>query len=278
MPIANQFLEAAASGRTSTVLDAIARITWRAHAEGQLTDAEAEAISEALQARRRAFAAGVGLPAPKAVFAALRPARRPPSSPDRRRSLERRRRQATSGIVPSKLASAFTMGELAVLTVIGRQCQRGGACTLHIDAIAALAGVCRTVVKNALRAARAGGLILVKERRIPGRKSLTNVVTVISREWLAWLRLGGIGGRNPTSPVDSNKQEAKAAPLRGGLLDQKHRPSGGKDCIRGDKRKNCASSGHPVSAACARKGRLSPLPTGRQRHKGQEWFTEFSPR
>jgi len=27
------------------------------------------------------------------------------------------------------------------------------------------------------------GLFLVKERRIPGRKSLTNVITVISKEW-----------------------------------------------------------------------------------------------
>ena len=87
-----------------------------------------------------------------------------------------------SGVVPSKIAVGFTVGELAVLTVVGRQIQRGGACSLHIDAIAALAGVCRTVVKNALRAARAGGLLLVRERRIPGRKSLTNVITMISRK------------------------------------------------------------------------------------------------
>ena len=59
--------------------------------------------------------------------------------------------------IRSKIAASFTTGELAVLTVVGRQCQKGGACSLHIDAIAALAGVCRTIVKNALRAARAGG-------------------------------------------------------------------------------------------------------------------------
>ena len=205
--LADQYHEAAAAAKNTHAVDEVARKTWRAHAEGQLADAEAEAIGETLAARRRAFSAGVGLPAPKAVFAVLRPRRPPPRSPDRRRSIERRRRQAMSGVVPAKIAANFTIGELAVLTVVGRQIQRGGACSLHIDAIAALAGCERTTVKNALRAARAGGLLLVKERRIPGRKSLTNVITMISREWAAWLRLGGIGGKNLPTPIIPRKQE-----------------------------------------------------------------------
>jgi hypothetical protein len=32
----------------------------------------------------------------------------------------------------------------------------------------------------------------VKERRIPGRKSLTNIVSIISKEWLGWLKLVGV--------------------------------------------------------------------------------------
>jgi hypothetical protein len=48
-----------------------------------------------------------------------------------------------SGIVPAKIAASFTMAELAVLTVIARQCQRAGACVLPVDALAALAGVRR---------------------------------------------------------------------------------------------------------------------------------------
>ena len=63
-----------------------------------------------------------------------------------------------SGVVPAKIAASFTPGELAVLSVIGRQCQRGGTCSLPIDAIAALAGVSRTSVQNALRQARRLGL------------------------------------------------------------------------------------------------------------------------
>jgi 3',5'-cyclic-AMP phosphodiesterase len=118
------------------------------------------------------------------------PAGRSLRSPDRQASLERRRRQAMSGVVPAKIAASFTMGDLAVPTVIARQCQRAGVCTLHIDAIAALAGCSRTSVKNALRQARLLGLILVKERRIPGLPSLTNIVSIISKDWIGWLKLG----------------------------------------------------------------------------------------
>jgi hypothetical protein len=90
------------------------------------------------------------------------------------------------------------MAELAVLTVVARQCQRAGVCVLPIDAIAALAGCSRTSVKNAMRQASLLGLILVKERRIPSRKSLTNIV---SKEWLGWLRMGG-GVKKLTATID----------------------------------------------------------------------------
>ena len=115
-----------------------------------------------------------------------------------------------SGIVPAKIAASFTMAELAVLTVIGRQCQRAGVCTLHIDAIAALAGCCRTVVKNALRQARLLGLLLVKERRTPGLPSLTNVVRIISKDWIGWLKLGGRIGVRSATPTSSQSS------IRGG--------------------------------------------------------------
>jgi len=105
-----------------------------------------------------------------------------------------------SGVVPAKIAASFTMAELAVLTVIGRQCQRASACVLPVDAIAALAGCSRSTVKNALRQARPLGLILVKERRTPGRKSMTNVVTIISKEWVGWLKLGVRGRGQKRNP------------------------------------------------------------------------------
>jgi hypothetical protein len=64
--LAEQFTAAAAAARNTYAVDELARLTWRAHAEGQLADAEAEAIGVALQARRRAFGQGPqGTPAAK---------------------------------------------------------------------------------------------------------------------------------------------------------------------------------------------------------------------
>src|SRR5271155_5550200 len=157
------------------------------------------------------------------------PAKRP-RSPDRHASLERRRRQAMSGVVPAKIAASFTMGELAVLTVIARQCQRAGVCTLPVDAIAALARVSRTSVKNALRQARLLGLVLMKERRIPGLPSLTNIVSIISKEWIGWLKLG-VGVKRVTTTDNhfySRGEIARIVP-RGDSYRPYVRPGGSRD-------------------------------------------------
>ena len=65
----------------------------------------------------------------------------------------------------------------------------------------------------------------MKERRIPGRKSLTNVVTVVSLEWKGWLKLGNIGFKNMSPTEDKTRREGESAPLRGGSLVEKDRPS-----------------------------------------------------
>jgi hypothetical protein len=231
--LADQFAAAAAAARNTHAVDEIARLTWRAHAEGQLVDAEAEAVSEALQARRAAFATRRTVSPSRPALGPPWPAKRP-RSPDRQVSLERRRRQAMSGVVPAKIAAAFTMGELAVLSVIARQCQRTGVCTLHIDAIAALAGCSRTTVQNALRQARLLGLILLKERRVPGLPSLTNLVSIISKEWIGWLKLGG--GFKKLSPTDSrfhSRGEIARIVPRGGNHRPYVRPGGSRDGLVG---------------------------------------------
>lgn len=188
--LADQFHQAAAGARSYSQLEELSRLTWRAHAEGHLVDADATAIAEAVQARRGALARPLVLSQPKAGLDLPRPAKHS-RSPDRQASLERRRRQAMSGVIPAQIAAAFTMGELAALSVIARQCQRTGVCVLPMDAVAALAGVSRTTVQNALRQARRRGLIEVKERRRRGLPSLTNVIKVISVDWSAWLKLSG---------------------------------------------------------------------------------------
>ena len=56
--LADQFLEAADDARTPAVLDDLARKLWRAHAERQIDDAHAEAVSAAMEARRGVLAGG----------------------------------------------------------------------------------------------------------------------------------------------------------------------------------------------------------------------------
>jgi len=48
----------------------------------------------------------------------------------------------------------FTEGERAVLCVVGTEVKRHGICDWPIDKIAAIAGVGRTTVQNALHTAR----------------------------------------------------------------------------------------------------------------------------
>jgi hypothetical protein len=50
--LADQFLEAAAGARTDAGLDELARKLWRAHGEGHIAEADAEALHESIEARR----------------------------------------------------------------------------------------------------------------------------------------------------------------------------------------------------------------------------------
>ncbi len=67
-------------------------------------------------------------------------------------------------------------------------------CNLTLDHIAALAGVCRSTVKNALREAVRLHLIRVEERRLTAWRNLPHRITIIAPEWLSWLRLARKGG------------------------------------------------------------------------------------
>jgi hypothetical protein len=186
MPLADQFQAAADRARTLAQLEDLSRLLWRANAEGHVDDGRAGAISEAVEARRARI---------KGMSPALLPSlpsarRKPPRSPDRARSIARRRSTAGSGAMPPVIIGHFTTGEAAVLTVVAREVQKAGRCEFYLDKIAALAGVCRSTAQNAMHAARRLGLLKVTERRRRGAKSLTNVIEIVSAEWRAWLRIG----------------------------------------------------------------------------------------
>lgn len=110
-------------------------------------------------------------------------------SPDRQRSLERRRRLAASGPMPPQLAFRFTTGRLSVMRIVGDEVRRKGRCTMCLDEIAGRAGVCRRLAQGALREAEQLGLVHIEERRLTGTRNDSNVVTIIAAEWLVWLRL-----------------------------------------------------------------------------------------
>lgn len=194
-----QFTAAAAGARNFAALDEISRLSWRALAEGVFDDDAAHNVSEAVEARRLVLkgqgdrkALSFSKPATaRHLCFGSRGSQARPVSPDKAASLARRRRWAASGALPPQIAAEFTQAEVAALAVIARECQRRGRCELPIDAVAALAGVSRTTVQNALRHARRIGVLAVQERRRRGQKSLTNVVAITASEWQAWLRIGG---------------------------------------------------------------------------------------
>jgi hypothetical protein len=173
----------------SAELCRLASAVWKAYGAGAIGESDAQALAEAVHAKQ---ASPAPTPAP----------RRAGSRPRAPESLERRRRWVASGLMPPQVACQFTMGEGAVLAVIAAEVSKRGRCTLTIGHIAAVAGVCRSTVKNAVRQAGALGLIRSEEWRLSAWRSAPNTVTIISAEWSAWLRLGqrGQGVRSNQKP------------------------------------------------------------------------------
>ena len=204
-------VEAALAGpMTRDALDALGRAIWGALGVGQLAEAEAARLDGLVRDRRARISAGKAVGNSHGV-GLVRPLRdRRPRSPDRQASLERRRRVAASGAVPPELAARFTQGEVAVLSVVGREAARGRpVCDWPMDRIAALAGVSRTVARGALRLAQTLGLLRVQERRRRAARSDTNVVTITAKGWWRWLKRMA-GKITSTSPIPPSRADAAA--------------------------------------------------------------------
>jgi hypothetical protein len=217
-------------------LDGIVKDMWCDHTNGRLTETEMEALDEAARARREAIQTRRTETRPKprtAPSSASRAsARRPQRSPDRQASIERRRRIVASGPLPPQIACQYTWSEQAALAIIGNEVRRQGGrgvCMLYVEAMAAMAGVCRTTVQNALRKAsdksEGRAIIEVDHRRRTRNRNLSNVIKIISPEWLTWLRRArpaafqlalGVGSKNKkmstTDTVVSKKGSADGTP------------------------------------------------------------------
>lgn len=180
-----------------SALDDLSRTLWKAHGASHVSDDEADVLSVQIEVRRTALRQGQiespkRPPLPRGIY----PPRRVQRSPERSRSIGRRRTLAAGGVMPPALAAAFTVGELAVLGIIAAECGPDGVCDCSIAEIAARAGVARTTVQNAVREAGKRGFLLMTERRRPMRPSLTNLIRIVSEEWKLWLKRR-IAGKSP---------------------------------------------------------------------------------
>src|SRR3954449_12379954 len=181
-------------------LHTVSSLLWKAFAAGQVSEAEASELSDLIESRR-------------ALPAAAKPAkpaqRRLGSRPRSCASMERRRRWAASGCLPPALAARFTLAEQSALAVIAAENRKRGDCRLTNKEVADVAGVSISTARNAVRVARALGLISVTERRRTAFRNDSNVIRIADAGWRVWLRLGGV--KSPTrSPIKQDNQGAAA--------------------------------------------------------------------
>ena len=154
----------------------LAATIWRAYGAGAIGETDAQALAEAVEARKR-------------VPTVPTQPRRVGSRPRAPESLERRRRWVASGWVPPTIACRFTAGELSALSVVAAQVAKHGRCDLALDHIAALAGVGRTTVRNALGEARRLGFLTVEVRRLRAFRNDTNVIRIVASAWQSWISM-----------------------------------------------------------------------------------------
>src|SRR3954471_18778416 len=222
MSFCNQTAAAIDGARTLTRLDHLSKAIWQALAAGAVGDDDAQCLAERLHARRsvlRGDLKPVGIPVGRA---SIFPPRRPQRPPKRPVAIARRRHLAASGPMPPSLACRFTVGELAVLRIVGDEVRQHGHCDRCVDELAARAGVCRSMVKNAIREAARLGLLTVEERRREGRRNLPNVIRIVSKEWITWLTRGGRSTRPTAESLIGCK---KLRPTDKGYKNQRARAS-----------------------------------------------------
>jgi hypothetical protein len=197
-------------------LDGMARLIWERYGAGAVNDDEASYLVSCIERRRplsRRTSTGKFATISKmnGRISRFLPRGRQ-RSPDRKASRDRRRMLGGSSALPDNLRHHYTEGQRAVLCVVAGEIKRHGVCDFPIDKIAALAGVCRTTVQTAMHEARRLHHIKITERPVHGRKSLPNLVTIISPEWLTWIKRGPSAARfigsNPVNLGSTTKNTA----------------------------------------------------------------------
>ncbi len=203
--------------RAETVadLDELAKLLWRSYGDGSISEADATELSNYLDGRRpvrryiprQATLPGLSLPKRNQERVGQFPKRCPQRSPDKQASYERRKRLAFSGVLPPTLVVRLTTGDMACLRIVADEYRRRGRCNSSLAEIAARAGVDRKTAQRAVHKAQQQRLISVRKRPVAGQRHLPNVVTIISLEWLRWLRRPAEragGGGHFVPPTDTS--------------------------------------------------------------------------
>ena len=206
---------------TATSPDELASLLneiWQHQWPLSINDADAQFLTEAIEKRKPSHRS-VGAQPISALRSrvssrfAPRPCRRRLTEEQRTKRRLRKRMLSGSSVMPPATRSYFTEGERAVGCVVGGEIKRTGQCKLSIDEIADLAGVGRTTVQNFQHEARRLGLINVRHRPQRGAKSLTNVITIVSVEWLAWIKRGPSAAADRVQ-ISKNVSTTKSIDLR----------------------------------------------------------------
>jgi hypothetical protein len=183
---AQEFREALAGARDGGALDELARALWRAVAEGRLADADADALSRAIEGRRDAIAQKApGRPplqpkgasgSPRAgkrrkkVFGLGRPRAMDRNAKARVMHLARAMSRRTA---KGKAYGPITAKALAVLEALlwGFHNAKSGVCFPSYAKIAERAGCAASTVAEAIKALEAAGLMTwinrIKRVRVP---------------------------------------------------------------------------------------------------------------
>jgi AraC-like DNA-binding protein len=227
--LAEQFHAAASRARTTASLDETARLTWRAHAEAQILDAEAEAISEAIEARRTALTGKrLGEPLSRTLG---RP--RPARTPERREKmfgLGRPRaldRNAKTRIMhwarclarrteKGKAYGQITAKALAVLEALlwGFHNAKSGICFPSYETIAEAAHCARSTVAEALKALEEAGILSWVQRIKRVREPCVDLLGEEGWRWRV-LRTSNAYAFSDPSPAADRPNSSKSETLTG---------------------------------------------------------------
>jgi hypothetical protein len=197
-----------ARGQVDTAIKEAAQ-AWAA---GLISESEYEEIDTTLRSHKARVARKPAVPkligGAKSRLALGWPRRRPRASPDREASRGRARMLGGASGMPPALRAAYSECMRAVLYIIAAEIKRHGTCDLSVGEIAARAGVCVRTVQNAVAEAVRQGHLAREEREQRGRRNLTNVLRIVSQEWLTWIKLGAIGCKQfgATENIDKNKK------------------------------------------------------------------------